>query len=109
MNYLNLCKALLGRGPCDLKPIVDIVSKTNVRFVRPVLIPALGPVGEGLENWSKDNLGYNLDLSASRIPLCIFGLLAAVVIVAWHFVRAFLVILYDEPKRESTNPRWNFR
>eukprot|EP00903_Cladosiphon_okamuranus_P014934 g13826.t1 len=55
----------------------------------PLLIPALGPVGEGLENWSKDNLGYNLDFSASRMPLCIIGLLVAVVIVAWHFARAF--------------------
>lgn len=74
-------------------------KRTYVTYGRPVLIAALGPVGEGLENWSKDNLGYNLDFSASRIPLCIFGLLAAVVIVSWHFARAFLVILYNKPKR----------
>eukprot|EP00752_Nemacystus_decipiens_P005425 g4917.t1 len=55
--------------------------------------PVLTPVFcRALENWSRDHPDMDVTLSAAKTTSCVFGFIAAVVMVAWHFIRAFLTL-----------------
>ncbi|CAM9309728.1 unnamed protein product, partial [Hapterophycus canaliculatus] len=78
-----------------LKSRYDKLVKAPWIFVvilaTPLLISALGLI-KGLERWDKNNEGEDFEFSAIRTTIYIFGLIAAVSLVAWHFARAWLVL-----------------
>ncbi|CAM9822385.1 unnamed protein product [Ectocarpus sp. 12 AP-2014] len=63
----------------------------GVILVTPLIISALGRI-DGLERWDKDNEGRDFEFSALRSTIFVFGLIAAVLLVAWHFARAWLTL-----------------
>lgn len=58
---------------------------------RPILISAFGLIG-GLEPWEDDHQGESFDWSSIRSTVFIFGLVAVILFVAWHFARAWLTL-----------------
>eukprot|EP00903_Cladosiphon_okamuranus_P010505 g9936.t1 len=62
-----------------------------VILATPVLISALGLI-DGLERWDRNHRGEDFEFSAIRSTIFIFGLIAAVLLVAWHFARAWLTL-----------------
>lgn len=58
---------------------------------RPILISALGLI-KGLEAWDVNHSGEDFEFSALRSTLFIFGLIATIFLIAWHFARAWLTL-----------------
>eukprot|EP00752_Nemacystus_decipiens_P010952 g9733.t1 len=73
----------------------DLLMKAPWVFIvvlaTPPLISALGLI-DGLERWDRNHEGEDFEFSAIRSTIFIFGLIAAVLLVAWHFARAWLTL-----------------
>jgi len=68
-----------------------------------VLVSALGII-DGLKPWDLDHEGEDFEYSAIRSTIYVFGLIAAVLLTAWHFARAWLVSRPDAVKRKCLCP-----
>ena len=79
---LFVCPATLS---CPAKK-----STTGTTSPRPALISAFGII-DGLKPWDQTNPGEDFEYSAIRSTFYVFGLIAAVLLTAWHFARAWLV------------------